>query len=136
MVTGRAYGLVLPSYAEFTGYFLAASTFLAGAYTLNAGGHIRVALLIQNLGPASRRMVELWCAGTGAVFAVYFTWWSLLLTLESWEFNDVSPGIVPVPIWLPQSAMSVGLVILSIALLDRFHRVLTGAPVGPDTGEP
>ncbi|MEL6425014.1 MAG: TRAP transporter small permease, partial [Pseudomonadota bacterium] len=42
LIIGEAVGLVLPSYAEFTGYFLASSSFLAAAHTLRRGAHIRV----------------------------------------------------------------------------------------------
>ena len=37
MTTGAAIGLAIPSYADFTGFFLAASSFLALAYTLREG---------------------------------------------------------------------------------------------------
>ena len=61
MTTGSAIGLAIPSYADFTGFFLAASSFLALAYTLREGGHIRVSLFIQNAGPKARHFIELWC---------------------------------------------------------------------------
>ncbi|MEM1383962.1 MAG: TRAP transporter small permease [Pseudomonadota bacterium] len=118
-LTGTAVGLTLPSYAEFTGYFLTASTFFAGAYALKAGAHIRVTLVLQRLSPEARRRSELVCAVIGAVFAAYFTGWVGLLAWESWVFGDVSPGIVPVPIWIPQLSMVIGLLILTIALIDE-----------------
>ena len=48
-ITGEAIGLTIPSYADFTGYFLAAASFMALAHTLKSGGHIRVTLLLQIL---------------------------------------------------------------------------------------
>ena len=39
----------IPSYADFSGFMLAASTFLALAHTLRAGGHIRVNLVAARL---------------------------------------------------------------------------------------
>lgn len=126
-VAGRPIGLVVPSYAEFAGFFLAASSFLALAYTLRAGGHIRVSLLIQHLAPARRRWVELWCTGVAAVLCGYFAFHSIRLVLESVQYGDVSPGMVAVPLWLPQSGVAIGLVILAIALTDEFVAVLRGA---------
>ena len=49
LATGTAIGLTIPSYADFTGFFLAAASFLALAHTLRQGGHIRVTLLISHL---------------------------------------------------------------------------------------
>jgi TRAP-type C4-dicarboxylate transport system permease small subunit len=125
-LTGRPVGLVLPSYAEFTGYFLAAATFLAGAGTLRAGVHIRVRLVLDRLGPGARRAAEVWCTGVGALFMLYFTGWSALLAHESWAFGDVSPGIVPVAIWIPQAAMTFGLAVFTVALADGFVAALRG----------
>ena len=42
LLTGQAIGLTIPSYADFTGFFLAASSFFALAHTHREGGHIRV----------------------------------------------------------------------------------------------
>jgi hypothetical protein len=40
--------------------------------------------------------------------------------------NDVSQGLVPVPLWLPQSGMALGLIIMAIALLDDLLVLLAG----------
>lgn len=123
---GAPIGLVIPSYAEFTGYFLAAASFLALAYTLRAGDHIRVELVLQRLGAGVRRAAEIWCAAASAAVSMYFTWYSTGLVFESIEFGDLSPGIVPVPLWIPQAAMALGLAVLAIALLDDLVRLLRG----------
>ncbi|MCP3871237.1 MAG: TRAP transporter small permease [Gammaproteobacteria bacterium] len=126
LLVGSAIGLTIPSYADFTGFFLAASSFLALAYTLREGGHIRVTLVIQHLRSGPRRIVELWCIGLAASIVGYFLWYSLALTHESFFYNDLSPGMVPVPLWIPQSAMSGGLLVLNIALIDELWGLLRG----------
>jgi TRAP-type C4-dicarboxylate transport system permease small subunit len=128
LVLGEPVGLVVPSYAEFTGFFLVAASFLALANTLRAGSHIRVSLLIRGLGPVSRRWAELWCASAGLAFTAFFAWHAVLMVVDTYTFNDVSPGIVAVPLWIPQSAMALGLIILAIALADEFVTVLRGRP--------
>jgi len=123
---GEPIGLVIPSYAEFAGFFLAASSFLALAYTLRAGAHIRVELVLQRFGPGARRLAETWCVAVSAAISAYFTWYTVGLVLESIEFGDLSPGIVPVPLWIPQAAMAIGLAVLAIALLDELVSLLRG----------
>lgn len=147
-LTGDPLGLIVPSYAQFTGYFLAASSFLALAYTLRVGGHIRVRLLIRGAPPALRRVIEVWCCALGGLTAGYFTWWAGALTLESWRFGDMSFGMVPVPLWIPQSAMVLGLAVLTVSFLDELAGVLRGrtpsfeaagtalAQAGEDTASP
>lgn len=124
--TGEAIGLVIPSYAEFAGFFLAAASFLALAYTLRAGAHIRVELLLQRLGKRARFAAEIWCVAASAAVASYFTWYTVALVFESIEFGDLSPGMVPVPLWIPQAAMALGLAVLAIALVDELVHLLRG----------
>ena len=124
--TGEPIGIIIPSYSDFAGFFLAASTFLAFAYTYREGGHIRVKLLVQRASSRARWIFELWCLGFGSLFMAYFTYYTILLVMESLEYGDLSPGIVPVPLWIPQAAMVLGLAVLTIALLDDFISTAAG----------
>ena len=124
--TGAPIGLVVPSYAEFAGFFLAASSFLALAYTLRHGGHVRVSLFVRRLTGAPRRGLELWCTGFAALLSGYFAYFAIRLVINSWRFDDLTPGLVPIPIWIPQTSLAIGLVILTIALLDEFDTVRRG----------
>ena len=117
--------LTIPSYGEFAGYFLAASSFLALAYTLTRGGHIRVNLLLTRLPLTARLCAEVFSLALCAGVSVFVTFYMAKLCLESYEFGDLSPGIVPVPLWIPQSAVLLGLVIFSIALLDLLYRTIS-----------
>ena len=126
LLTGTAIGLTIPSYADFTGFLLAAASFLSLAYTLREGGHIRVTLVVGNLSEGVQRGVEIWCTGVAAAITLYFTCYTALLTHESYVYHDLSPGMIAVPIWIPQMAMLAGLVILSIALIDELVTILSG----------
>ncbi len=125
-VTGQAIGLVVPSYADFAGFFLAAASFLALAYTLRSGGHIRVNLFIRRLSESPRRWIEVWCISAAGACSAFFTWHALRLTIESVEFWDLSPGMIAVPLWIPQLAMTLGLLVLTIALVDELLAVVKG----------
>jgi TRAP-type C4-dicarboxylate transport system permease small subunit len=120
LVTGTAIGLTIPSYSDFTGFFLASASFLALAHTLRQGGHIRVTLLISNLPDKCAAALEYWCIGVAAAISCYFTWYTGILVWESYTFHDLSPGMIAVPLWIPQCGMLLGLAILSIALIDEF----------------
>ncbi|PLX40925.1 MAG: C4-dicarboxylate ABC transporter permease [Hyphomicrobiales bacterium] len=126
LTTGSAIGLTIPSYADFTGFFLAASSFFALAHTHREGGHIRVSLIIQNLPPRAQRAVEYWSLGLALLATAYFTYYMALLVIESFTYHDLSPGIIPVPIWIPQAAVLAGLAVLTIALADDFLSLLRG----------
>ncbi|WP_169569371.1 TRAP transporter small permease [Sneathiella limimaris] len=122
----EAIGLTIPSYADFAGFFLAASSFLALAYTLREGGHIRVTLLLGHIPHKFRHIAEIWCLALVTFITLYFTYYMGSLVLESYEYQDMSSGMVAIPIWIPQSSLLLGLAILSIALIDELILVLMG----------
>ncbi|MGP6089841.1 TRAP transporter small permease [Antarctobacter jejuensis] len=131
-VTGIGIGLTIPSYADFTGFFLAASTFLALAYTLRAGGHIRVTLLLGRLPKSGQRVFEISVVTVALAMSAFASWYVILLVYESFEFGDRSSGMVSVPLWLPQLPVALGIIILTIALVDELISLLRGAPASWD----
>lgn len=122
--------LTIPSYADFAGYMLAASSFLALAYTLMRGGHIRVTMVL-NAAPATLRLAaELVALSLCAAVAGFTSFYMYRLVRESYEFGDMSSGIVAIPLYIPQSAVLAGLVILTIALVDlTVQTIRLGRPV-------
>ncbi len=136
ILTGSAIGLTIPSYSDFTGFFLAAASFFALAYALREGAHIRVTLVIQHTTGWVRQAIEIFCVSLALCVAVFFCWYTAQLTYESYSYNDLSPGIIAVPIWIPQFSMVMGLIVLSIALLDDLVTLLRGgSPSYFDKGE-
>ena len=59
-------------------------------------------------------------------FTLYFTWYAVAMTYDSWRFNDMAQGVLAVPLWIPQIGYSGGLAILAIALVDEMVHVLKG----------
>lgn len=136
LVTGRAIGLLVPSYAEFTGFFLVGASFLALPYAFRAGAHIRVGLLITALPPGLRRVADIWSLIVGLALTVFAAWWAVDLTRESIVYGDRSAGLVPVALWIPQSAMALGLIVLAVALADDLVQAVRGRPLSFDGIEP
>jgi len=131
-IVGRELGLPASSYDDFAGFSLAASSFLGLAWTLRANEHIRMTLLLQHARGRMRRALELASLACATFLVGVFAWSSCAMTLTSYQINDVSQGLVAVPLWIPQSGMAAGLVVLLIALLDDLVCVLRGAPTSYD----
>jgi len=120
----------IPSYADFSGFMLAAASFLAMPYTFRSGGHIRVSLVIMLLPRPVRMVTELAVLILAAGLVGFASFYIGALIYESWHFGDVSPGIIPVPLWIPQTAMALGMGLLFIAILDSLVETLRrGEPV-------
>lgn len=135
LATGRAIGLLVPSYAEFTGLFLVAASFLALPYALRAGAHIRVGLVLTALPPALRRAADIWSVGAGLGLSAWAAWWAVDLARDSFKYGDLSAGLVPVQLWIPQGSMALGLIVLSIALADDLVQALRGRQMSFDSIE-
>lgn len=116
---------VILSMAEICGYLLAAASFLALAGTLKAGAHIRVTMALSALSEGARRYAELLAFALGAFGAAYMTWHLTHFAWVSFKFNEVSPGVIRVPLWYPQAAMALGALILTISLIDELVIVMT-----------
>ncbi len=125
-IVGRWFGVVIPSTEDFSGFLLAAASFLALAYTLRSGGHIRVNLLISHLQGVRRRFIEGTILLLALILVGYAAWSVSLLVIESYQFDELSQGYIPVPLWIPQAPMAIGLLILEIALLDELVLLLRG----------
>ncbi|GAA6208634.1 hypothetical protein NBRC116601_19270 [Cognatishimia sp. WU-CL00825] len=120
----------IPSYADFSGFMLAGATFLAMAHTLRAGGHIRVNLVTQRLPLALQTLLEGLTLTIAALLTAYATYYMGALVAESWHFGDVSNGIVPIALWIPQSVAFVGLALLTLSVLHTLvDLVQAGKPV-------
>jgi TRAP-type C4-dicarboxylate transport system permease small subunit len=122
-------GITVPSLNEIAGFLFVAATFLALAATLRKADHIRVSMLIKAVPPGVRRLLEAVVLAIGTVLATYAAYHAVLLVADSIAFGSVSFGVIPIPLWIPQTALAAGLIVFAIALADELVAVLTtGAP--------
>lgn len=77
-----------------------------------------------------RTAVEVWICCVGA-FVVGFTAWHMTaFTIQTYTFGDLSPGLIAAPLWIPQSAVSFGLIVLFLSILEQLTLVLKGQQPG------
>lgn len=125
-VIGRLFGFIVPSVEDFSGYSLAAATFLGLAYTFHEGGHIRVNLAIKFLSPKARKIQEFAILVAAVLLCGFMSYYTIHLVWESYVFEEVSYGYIPIPIWMPQVPVALGVVMLNIAIIDALWSLVTG----------
>ncbi|WP_051776584.1 TRAP transporter small permease [Pseudorhizobium pelagicum] len=123
---GRPLGIDVPAGDDFAAWCMAATAFLALAHTFRSAELIRMGLVIDRFTGWRRRLIEIACTAIGATAVSYFAWYAVEMTWVSWRFNDVSMGVIAVPLWIPQLGMSVGLSVLAISFVDELLHVLFG----------
>jgi TRAP-type C4-dicarboxylate transport system permease small subunit len=123
---GRDVGINIPAGDDFAAWCMAALAFLSLAYTFKSGEIIRVGFVLDRLQGRSRRIAEILSLLTGSAILGFFAWHATRMTWDSYRFNDMSQGVVAVPLWIPQLGYAVGLVVLFIAFLDELANVFSG----------
>ena len=122
----RETGLKSGGMDDLVAWFCAASAFLAFAHTFRYGDFVRVTLLIDKLGPRARRIQEAVSLAIAAAFTGYLAYWSARYVYESWQYKEMSTGMLVVPIWIPQLSFVVGAALLFVAVLDQLVLALRG----------
>ncbi len=127
-IVARSLGGMVRDAEELAAWSMAAAGFLGLPYALHHGAHIRVEVVTRFMPKALRRPAELVSTGVALALSVYLAWYIALFVFDSWRFNEVSQGLVPVPMWIPQLPMVLGAVVLAIGFAERLWCVWRGRP--------
>jgi len=122
----REFGVRTGAVNDVVSWFCAAAAFFSMAHAFKHGDFVRVTLLLESVSAATRRRLEIVALVIGTVAVAYLAWWACTFTYESWEFNDIAQGLLPMPMWIPQLSFAAGSVLLLIAIVDELFLVLQG----------
>ena len=111
---------------DVVAWFCAAASFFAMAHAFKHGDFVRVNLLLEKMPAGMRRIFETACLAIGSVSVAYLAFWANKFTYDSWAFNEVAQGLLPIPIWIPQASFALGSLLLLVAMLDELVIVLRG----------
>jgi TRAP-type C4-dicarboxylate transport system permease small subunit len=111
---------------DVVAWFCAAASFFAMAHAFKHGDFVRVTLLLEHVNERTRRALEIAALAIGAVCVGYLAWWANKFTYDSWVFNEVAQGLLPIPIWIPQASFALGSLLLFVAVVDELVIVLRG----------
>ena len=125
-IVARLMGRIVPSADEFGGFCLAATSFLGLAYAFRDGSHIRVTLLVHHTKGWLRQGLTILALAIATAITSIFAWHTAKMALQSFTRNEVTAGLVPLPLWLPQLAMAVGVVLFALAVFEDLVRALLG----------
>lgn len=126
MSVGRQFSLNIPAGDDFASWAMAALSFLGLAHTFKSGEMIRVGLMLERLDGWKRHALEVFSHSVALMFIGFFTWQAGKLTHDSLLFNDMSTGVISIPLWIPQMALVIGLGLLTVAIADELVHVIKG----------
>jgi TRAP-type C4-dicarboxylate transport system permease small subunit len=122
----RELGVRTGAVNDVVSWFCAAAAFFTMAHAFKHGDFVRVTLMLEAATPTNRRRLELLSLIIGSIATAYLAWSACLFTYESWEFNDMAQGMLPMPLWIPQLSFAFGSVLLWVAVVDELIIVLKG----------
>ena len=119
-IASRIFGFYIRGLAEYSGYSMAAASFLALAYTFGEKGHIRITLFLEKTKENIRKFLEVWCLFITTFFSGFLSYYFLRMLFFSIKFGERSEGADEIYIWIPQVPVAVGSVIFFICILHNF----------------
>ncbi|HEX7052335.1 MAG TPA: TRAP transporter small permease [Burkholderiales bacterium] len=123
---GREAGVLIRGADDVVAWLCAACAFLALGHTFRHGDLVRVGVFLDRLGARARWIAELTALSITAAFGGYMLWAVAGFVYESWELQEPAQGLLPIPIWIPQTSLVIGIAIFLVALVDELVAVLRG----------
>jgi len=117
---------------EYSSYLMGIAFLLGSGLTLRAGMHIRVELLLRAGNGRYARLLEIVSAFIGTGFSGLLAWSLLRFTLQSYGSAQVS-GDSLTPLWIPQTALTLGAAVLFLQMLLRLAAAFLDEPLEDKT---
>jgi len=135
----RQFGGLLVGSEDIATFSMVGLAFLGLPSVYRAGMHIRVETVIARVPEAFQKWMNIFCVTLAIAICLVLSYFSAVLVLDSWRYGDTSYGLLSIPLWIPQLPIPVGLILLSLALLDDLVQLAHDLPASfqmkPENGE-
>ena len=111
---------------DFVTWSLVAATFVGCPYLLLTRGHVNVEVLPLYLGERKRYWLALASILMSLGFCLVITVLAARFWLEAWENRWVSDTMWRARLWIPYSAMPIGLAILTLQYVADLYCLMSG----------
>jgi len=109
---------------EYSGYFYLAYVFLGLGYTFKENGHIRITIIYSKMPKKIQKIMDFF-AGSVALAVIGFVFYrSILLCLESYNYDMRSEGVSETPLYLTQIPMVIGLFFFLLSIIAFLIKVV------------
>ena len=111
---------------EIARFFQIWATYIAAAYVLHHREMIVVEIGDRYFGTASRRVLEFLSLLVITIFSAIALWYGTGILLESIELKRATSTMLGVPMWMTESAITVGFTLLFLQCIAEMVRLLRG----------
>jgi len=113
---------------EYSGYALAALIYLGLGFSFREGAHIRITFVRERLNRTSYFILELLCTAFAMVLSGLscFFIWEMVLTSKARNLVAYTPA--ETPLYIPQTLILVGMIILTLQIIGQLDSLIIGGP--------
>lgn len=122
----------VPNAWEYSSYLMAAAFTFGAAMTLRGGAHIRVTVLLANVGPLLKRVLEIASSALACLAMSYLTFSMVIFTWNSFSRGQVSISS-GTAVWPPMALVTFGMALLALQFLARSVRAALGLQLDDPT---
>lgn len=116
-VIGRSIMIPLHWVEPYSVYFFIAASYMAAAFAMYKVEHIKVDILINRFSKKTNKVLEFFLMIVSLVFFINLSKYSWVMMHSSYVKNSKDLSIVQIPIWIPQSFLVIGSVLLCLAII-------------------
>ena len=120
----KLFNAPIPSHLELSELFLPPIIFLALAYTQSTGGHVRMTIFIDWLGPRSRHAAEIGALILSLGIYVVICYYSGKHAYRAWAVDDVTMSPPYFPTWPAAMVVPLGMFLCTVRLYLQMLREL------------
>ncbi len=102
---------------EISTYCVVVAGFLGMGVAYASKKHIHVDIVMSKLSPKVRCYVEIFTGIIGLFYSFIFMQQAWEMTMFSLEINNCAPTTLSTPLWIPQMAMPVGMLVLLLQII-------------------
>ncbi len=107
---------------EYTGYLMAGVTYLALAFTLRDGAHIRMTFIFEVLSERKKLLLEIICFVIGFAFSIVLTYLTFSLFWDSVITGTKAMSISETPLAIPQALLPIGSFLMTLQFLSEIAK--------------
>lgn len=110
---------------EYSAYTLVAIVFFGVADTFRTNGFIRIEVLYNKIPNRWKAKMDALLLSLAVIYAVTLFYWYSDLVYSSYVFKVKSVNISEIPLFIPQSSMALGMILLVLQLVSLWGKSIS-----------
>ncbi|MBU1168881.1 MAG: TRAP transporter small permease [Proteobacteria bacterium] len=104
---------------EMSIYLCMAIGFLGLAFGLKSDSHFSISIVTNRLVPKKRILLKIFTDFVGFLYSATFVYKGIEMAKFAYDIEDVSSGMMQVPLWMPWSLVPIGGFLLSLQFINK-----------------